>query len=139
MIRNGIYSSTVFGNLGSIYTREGRESDAKEMLALAIEADPNNPAPHQNLASLNFDLGNLTAAKTHALEALEINARYKPSASLLAIIYSIEKNKDEEAKYTAIAISAGEKPDALNRAKAYYSTLATITPQEADKDEDEEA
>ena len=138
MIRNGIYSSTVFGNLGSIYTQEGRERDAREMLSLAIEADPNNPAPHQNLAALDFDIGNLTAAKTHATSALAINARYKPAASLLAIIYYVEKNKDEEAKWTAVAISAGEKPDALDRAKSYYANLASIAPTAEAKDGGEE-
>jgi len=89
-------------------------------LRLAIQNDEKNPAPYNNLAKLYFDTYDFENAKRYALKALEVNHKFRPSATLLAIIYSLEEDKENAEKYSHIALSSGETPERLKRAIEHY-------------------
>ncbi|MBQ7344375.1 MAG: tetratricopeptide repeat protein [Clostridia bacterium] len=123
MIEMRITTSTVYGNLGSLYSALGKYDDAIASLRLGIQNDEKNPAPYNNLAKLYFDTFDFENAKAYAKKALEINHKYRTSASLLAEIYSLEGDEENAAKYSHIAISAGESPERLKRAIEYYKSI----------------
>ena len=138
-----IATSTIYGNLGSIHSGLGNYSDAITYSRLAIQNDEKNPAPYNNLAKLYFDNFDFDNAKRYALEALNINHKFRPSASLLAIIYSLEEDRSNEEKYSHIAISSGENPQRLKNAIEYYKTLRSDNDDpnndsDTEKSEDDE-
>ena len=51
---------------------------------------------------------------------MKINYKFYQAASALAIIYSLENDKENAEKYFHIAISGGEDPSKLQRAIKYY-------------------
>ena len=132
LLNMNITSSTIYGNLGSIYSGMGNYDDAIATLRLSIQNDENNPAPYNNLAKLYFDTYDFENAKNHALKALKINHRFRQSASLLAIIYSLENDKENCEKYSHIAISSGEDPMRLQRAIKLYQAKALQENTSAD-------
>ena len=98
LLNMNIASSTIYGNLGSLYSGMGNYNDAIATLRLSIQNDEKNPAPYNNLAQLYFDTYDFENAKEYALKALQINHKFRPSASLLAIIYSLEDDKENAKK-----------------------------------------
>ena len=120
LLNMNITSTTIYGNLGSLYSGLGNYDDAIACSRLAIQNDENNPAPYNNLAKLYFDIYDFENAKYYALKALKINHKFRQSATLLAIIYSLEANKENAEKYFHIAISSGEDPSRLQRAIKHY-------------------
>ena len=120
LLNMNIYSTTIYGNLGSLYSNLGNYDDAIACLRLAIQNDEKNPAPYNNLAKLYFDTYDFENAKGYALKALKINHKFRQSASMLAIIYSLENDKENAGKYFHIAISSGEDPSRLQRAIKQY-------------------
>ena len=125
MIEMRITTSTVYGNLGSLYSALGKYDDAIAALRLGIQNDDKNPAPYNNLAKLYFDTFDFENAKVYAKCALEINHKFRTSASLLAVIYTLEEDTENAAKYSHIAVSAGESPERLKNAIAYYKEMQT--------------
>ena len=113
IINKGIATSTVYSNLGILYSERGEYDYALACLRLAIQNDENNPAAYNNLANLYFDNFDLENAKINAHKSFELNHKFRPAATLLALIYSIENNSDEAEKYTHIAIANGQNPQAL--------------------------
>ena len=138
MLNRGLASSTVYGNLGSLYSSLGMKEEAIEVFKLAIDADPTAHVVYNNLAQLEFKLGELESAKEHAHKAVEISFKSRQAASLLAIIYTVEENEDMAKKYTQIAISAGENSIKLQQAKSYYKNLFVTDDEEELSVEDEE-
>lgn len=134
MLSRGLTSATVYGNLGSLYSSCGMKDKAKEVLNLAVNVNPGADVAYNNLAHLEFKLGEFDSAKMHAVRALEINFKNRQAASLLAMIYAVEMNEEEEKKYTKMAIAAGQDALKLESAKRYYISLASYEK----KDEDEE-
>lgn len=120
LLNMNITSTTIYGNLGSLYSGLGNYDDAIATLRLSIQNDENNPAPYHNLAKLYFDTYDFENAKKYALNALKINHKFRQSASLLAIIYSLENDKENTEKYFHIAISSGEDPSRLQKAIKHY-------------------
>lgn len=124
LLNMNITSSTIYGNLGSLYSGMGNYDNAIAMLRLAIQNDENNPAPYNNLAKLYFDTYDFENAKKYALKALKVNHKFRQSATLLTIIYSLEGDKENSEKYSHIAISSGEDPLRLQRAIKHYQAKA---------------
>lgn len=122
LIHLNLATTTVYGNLGSLYSALGNYDDAIANLRLSIQNDENNPAPHQNLAKLYFDTYDFENAKRYAMSALKINHKFRQSATLLAVIYSIEGDTANAEKYIHIAISSGENPEMLKSAIEHYKT-----------------
>ena len=120
LINMNITSSTIYGNLGSLYSSKGSYDEAISNLHLAIQNDESNPAPYSNLAKLYFDKHDFDIAERYALKALDVNFKFRQAASLLAIIYSLEGDTDRAEKYTHIAITNGENPNKLKNAIEYY-------------------
>ena len=134
LLNMNITSTTIYGNLGSLYSNMGNYDDAIACSRLAIQNDENNPAPYNNLAKLYFDTYDFENAKCYALKALKINHKFRQSASMLAIIYSLENDKENAEKYFHVAISSGEDPSRLQRAIKHYQAekLQENTPDDSD-------
>ena len=123
MLRCGLVSATVYGNLGSLYASLGMKDEALEVYTLAVNTYPDAHIAYNNLAQLEFGLGDMESAKVHAHRAVEINYKSYQAASLLAIIYMLEGNDEEEKKYTRLAVGGGQNMLSLEQAKAYYKRL----------------
>lgn len=134
LINMNITSTTIYGNLGSLYSGMGNYDDAIACSRLAIQNDENNPAPYNNLARLYFDTYDFENAKNYALKALKINHKFHQSATLLAIIYSLENDKENFEKYSHISIAGGENPLRLQNIIKHYQSksLQQDTPDDAD-------
>ena len=123
MIQMNVTSTTIYGNLGSIYSARGEYDDAIANMRLAIQNDEKNPASYNNLAKLYFDTFDFENAKKYALQSLKINHKMRQPATLLAIIFSIEGDAANAEKYSHISVASGESPDRLNKAIQRYLSL----------------
>ncbi len=123
MIENNLATSTVYGNLGSLYSKMGNYDDAIRAFRLSMQNDEKNPYPYNNLAKLYFDTFDFENAKIYAKKALELNHKFRQPATLLAIVYSLENDKENAEKYSHIAISSGETPERLKTALEHYKAM----------------
>ena len=124
LIDMNVTSSTIYNNLGRLYSGMGKYEDAKASFHLSIQNDEKNPAPYNNLAKLYFDTFSFEQAKTYAQKALEINHKFRQSATLLAILYSLEGDTQSAEKYSHVALAAGEDPQRLKEAIEHYMSEA---------------
>lgn len=122
LINMNLATTTVYGNLGSLHSSLGNFDDAVANCRLSIQNDEKNPAPYQNLAKLYFDNYDFESSKKYALDALNINHKFRQAASLLAVIYTMEGDTANAEKYSHIAISGGEHPERLKMAIEHYMT-----------------
>ena len=74
-------------------------------------------------------------AKEYALKALEINHKFYQASTLLAIIYSLEGDRENAGKYSHMAAASGQDPIKLKDAIKYYQ--AAILEEEPSEDEEE--
>ncbi len=123
LLRMGITSTTIYGNLGSLHSSLGNYDDAIACMHLSIQNDEKNPAPYNNLAKLYFDTYDFENAKTYAMKALEINHKMRQSATLLAIIHTLEGDAENAKKYSHIALASGESPERLQATIARYMAM----------------
>lgn len=65
---------------------------------------------------------------------MKINHKFYQSASLLAIIYSIEDDTENTKKYFHIAKANGEDPTLLQKAIKHYKTEAFEKNEEDNED-----
>jgi len=128
MISRGLKSYTVYGNLGNLYSALGMNDKATEVLKLGIDAYPDSDLIYNNLAQIEFEDWDFESAKAHAHAAAEINSKNRAAASLLAVIYFIEGNTEEEEKYTQIAIKAGHSAANIQYAKENYAKVMSDRP-----------
>ena len=120
LIAADITSSTIYSNLGSLYSQLGKYDDARANMHLALQNDPENEFAYNNLAKLYFDHACFEKAKEYAKKALAINHKFRQASSLLAIIYHLEENQEECEKYMHQAIASGADPDAIKAAFVRY-------------------
>ncbi len=123
MLRNGLSSASVYGNLGSLYASLGMKDEAMEAYTVAINTYPDAHIAYNNLAQLEFKLGDMESAKAHALRAVEINYKNYQASTLLALIYMLEGNVEEETRYTQMAIGAGQNITKLEVVKEYFKRV----------------
>ncbi len=133
LIKMGINSSTIYGNLGSLHSSLGNYDDAIANMRLSIQNDEKNPAPYNNLAKLYFDTFDFENAKKYAMIALDVNHKFRQSATLLAIIFSLENDSVNAQKYSHIALSSGEDPDRLKKAIEHYK--ASMNQKDTDEEQ----
>ena len=65
--------------------------------------------------------------------ALDVNHKFRQSATLLAIIFSLENDSVNAQKYSHIALSSGEDPDRLKKAIEHYK--ASMSQKDTDDEE----
>lgn len=130
MIENNLATSTVYGNLGSLYSKMGNYDDAIRAFRLSMQNDEKNPYPYNNLAKLYFDTFDFENAKIYAKKALELNHKFRQPATLLAIVYSLENDKVNAEKYFHIAISSGETPERLKAALEHYKAMQSESKED---------
>ena len=138
LIAMGAASTTVYGNLGHLCSELGNYEEAVLNLQLSIRCDASNPAPYHNLAMLYFDVYDLESAKEWALKALDVNQKYHLSASLLAVVFSLEGDEVNAQKYLHVAVTLGEDPARLKAAIAHYMAAKPHDGEEAEDGETEE-
>lgn len=113
-------SSTLYSNLGQLYSRLGNREEAVSYLALAIQLDPKNAYAYNNLACLYFDVHDMRNAVKCAEEALALDYTRYEAASLLAIIFSVGEDREQAEKYFHMAIAGGQDTEKLKQAIAFY-------------------
>lgn len=128
LVDMGINSSTIYNNLGHLYMTLGKHEDAFRVLRLSVQNDEKNETAWNNLAQMCFRDHHFEEAKSCALKALEINQKFRQSASLLAIIYSLEDNGTLAEKYSHIAVAAGEDPRNLKAVIERYRSAKEEDP-----------
>ena len=131
LIEMGVTSSTIYGNLGNIYLKQGNRQDAISYIRLSIQNDNDNPAPYNNLAKLYFETSDFENAKFYAEKALQINHKMYQASTLLAIIYTMEGDKANAEKYSHMAIASGRSAAELNKVIAHY-----VAEKQQDHDEE---
>ena len=73
-------------NLGTLYYRMRKFSDAEEHYHRAVQADPKYPLAHFNLGNLYDELGDIDKARVHYEKALAVNPSYSDAHFNLALL-----------------------------------------------------
>jgi tetratricopeptide (TPR) repeat protein len=80
------YAAGALVNLGTLYYRMRKFSDAQEHYLRAIEADPKYALAHFNLGNLFDETGDIDRARRHYELALEVNPSYSDAHFNLALL-----------------------------------------------------
>jgi tetratricopeptide (TPR) repeat protein len=73
-------------NLGTLYYRMRKFSDAENHYLKAVEADPKYALAHFNLGNLYDEMGDIDRARTHYETALAVNPAYSDAHFNLALL-----------------------------------------------------
>lgn len=119
-IKNGYASSNIYNNIGHLYAKSQDNLQAHKNYDLAIYYDNLNLAAYHNKAQLCFKENNFKMALELSEKALQINPTYRPSSTLVAIIYALEGRTDEAIEAKGRAIENGESPASIERSILYY-------------------
>ncbi len=106
-------NATALSNLGILYAKKNDFGNAVECYKKSIEANPSNHFAINNLAQLYYREGEYEGAVEYSLKALEICPNFKPSASLLAVIYGGYGYEKEYGKYLKIAVQEGADKESI--------------------------
>ena len=129
LIGLNLASTTVYGNMGYVYSMMGDDEKTLDCYRAALDIDPRNAYAQHNIAKFYFDKHDFESAAENAKKALELDSKMRQSASLLAIIYALDENKAEAEKYFHLAITCGEKPDDLKNAIEMFRKAADTEEQ----------
>ena len=91
----GYMNSSMYNNLGHLYAKEFSFDLAHKNYDLAIFYEPSNVAAYHNKAQLCFKQYDYQKASLYSKKALDIDPNFRPSATLLAIIESIQENNEK--------------------------------------------
>ncbi|MBE6609185.1 MAG: tetratricopeptide repeat protein [Ruminococcaceae bacterium] len=130
LIGMNLVSTTLYGNLGYVYSMMGDDEKTLSCYSAALDLDPKNAYAQHNIANFYFDKRDFENAIENAKKALELDSKLRPAATLLAIIYSLEENKEEAERYFHLAITCGEKPDHLRAVIEEYRKGAAEAEEE---------
>lgn len=119
-------SSTVYSNLGLLYTNLGDLKNALDAYKKAVECDPDNPYAYNNIATIFIRNAEYEKAIPFAIKAYEIKSNLTPATNSLAICYSVLGEKDLANKYFKISVSNGVNAEGLSR------TIKNIAESEID-------
>ena len=98
----GYINSSMYNNLGHLYAKEISFDLAHKNYDLAIFYEPSNVAAYHNKAQLCFKQYDYQKASLYSKKALDIDPYFRPSATLLAIIDSIQENNEKANKSSEI-------------------------------------
>lgn len=122
LIARGAVSATIYNNLGQIYTKTGDTESALRAYGQALVLDPGHAISSNNIAQLYFRQHDFPQAIAFARQALDADSACYQASTLLAIIYSIEGNREMASHYSHIAVSSGQNPADLKQAIAFYKS-----------------
>ena len=80
------YAAGALVNLGTLYYRMRKFTDAESHYQRAIEADPKYALAHFNLGNLYDEMGNIDRARSHYEAALAVNPSYSDAHFNLALL-----------------------------------------------------
>jgi tetratricopeptide (TPR) repeat protein len=80
------YAAGALVNLGTLYYRMRKFSDAEDHYLRAIEADPKYALAHFNLGNLFDEMGDIEQARKHYETALAVNPGYSDAHFNLALL-----------------------------------------------------
>lgn len=120
LINMNLATSTVYGNLGYIYSKYGEGEKALSCLHRALEFNPRNAYAQHNIAKFYFDKYDFDNAVIYAEKALELDTKLRQAASMLAVIYAIKEDREQAQKYFHIAVTSGERPEDLKNSIEFY-------------------
>lgn len=120
LIKDGYGTSPIFNNIGHLYSIVGDNKKAHENYDIAIRMDKTNITAYHNKAQLCFKEYEYKKAIELSNKALELNPKFSPSTTLLAIIYALTGTSEEAIKAKGNAIENGEKAYSIDRAVNYY-------------------
>lgn len=124
VLANDPQNATALSNLGILYTKNGEYAKAAECYEKAIETDPANHFAYNNLAQLYYRAGEYEGAVEYSHMALKLCPNFKPSVSLLAVIYGGYGYEKEYGKYLKIAVQEGADAESIEMlAKSVSGTI----------------
>jgi tetratricopeptide (TPR) repeat protein len=80
------YAAGALVNLGTLYYRMRKFTEAEDLYQRAIQADPRYPLAHFNLGNLFDEMGDTDRARRHYELALEVNPSYSDAHFNLALL-----------------------------------------------------
>lgn len=80
------HNSLYVSGLGGILARQGKLAESKECFRRAVELDGTNPAFRFQLATRQWESGELEAARTNLIEALRLRPEYSDAAAMLELV-----------------------------------------------------
>lgn len=119
-VKSGYATSNMYNNLGHLYAKSQDSIQAHNNYDLAIYIDATNFVAYHNKAQLCFKDGNSKMAIELLKKSLEINPAYRPSTTLLAVIYALEGDSKNALEFKGKAIENGENPSSIDRLIFYY-------------------
>lgn len=129
--------SSVWSNLGNIYTDLGQSKKALDCLSKAIEHDPENPYAYSNMAGALMGVGAYDYAIRYAQKALELKSNlYQASSDIAISLYAMGKYEDAEIYYK-LAVKNGQDPSTLRRAMEICKD--TFVPYDEEDEENGDA
>lgn len=126
ILKSDPYNEQVHSNLGILYVQTGNFEAALAHYNRAIEIQPQNYYAYSNRANYYFRMGEYAEATADAKQALTCKNNGREAASLLAIIYALQGDEENKKRYYHLALTAGENPQKLNRAIAYYMNEVAV-------------
>ena len=119
----GAETSQLYSNLGILYGEEAPEM-ALAAYKKAIQLDPENPMPHNNVGALMLRLGEYDTAGQAAANAIELNPNQHQAWTTLAIVTAIQGDGEHSEKCIRKAVECGQGEAALRGAIAHYKNIA---------------
>ena len=120
LVSTGKADSTIYSNLGHVQLKNREYKNAIENYRIALQYDQNNAFAYNNIAQAHFQMYEFNEAIAVAEQALEVDPQMYQASSLLAVIYALLADKENSEKYFHIAISNGQRPQALKESIEYF-------------------
>ncbi len=95
--------------LGRVYQIIGKQQEAKDTFAKALELEPGNPSASQNLADIAISEKDYAKARNYYLEALKQHNKHLGLLMRLAALGSLERDEKSMVSYLKQAIEAYPK------------------------------
>lgn len=122
--QKGAVSSQLYSNMGAQYAAMENVEKAMEAYNKAIELDPENPMPYNNVANMAVTDGAYDVAIRAGKCALQLKPNLYQAASAVAMAYAALGDKAEMKKYFDMAVQAGQDTKTLQNACRYYAMKA---------------
>jgi Flp pilus assembly protein TadD/peroxiredoxin len=120
-VAQGDPSAIAFSNLGTLYMKGGRPSDAKAAFERALALDPKYADAHNTLGALLAQSGDLSGAITHFRSALDAKAQYPDAMNNLGYaLFQMGQRQEAYDLYQRALALRPDFPEALNNVGIFY-------------------